>query len=131
MVDWLNEQGLERYLLNDVSYDEPERSYPRRFELVSRIKRYKQDLPGDEEILRCPECGWVGHGVDVETDKLYECESCGAKFSESNSSDGGSSRCPQCNKFSHKLADYCCPECYEGELEEATEEELKEYQDNE
>ena len=57
----------------------------------------------------CPDCQKVGD--DIEPEPLYECSSCGDTFSKSNSADGESHRCPQCNKFGAKVSDEGCPEC--------------------
>jgi DNA-directed RNA polymerase subunit RPC12/RpoP len=63
----------------------------------------------------CLQCEKVGE--DIEPEPLYECGSCGNEFSRSNSADGGSHRCPQCNKFGSKISDEGCPDC-EVELED-------------
>jgi hypothetical protein len=53
---------------------------------------------------------------DSEAVTLYECADCGQTFTEDDSSDGCSNRCPSCNKFAAKLTDRGCPECSGGEL---------------
>lgn len=46
---------------------------------------------------------------------LYECGDCGTVFNRDNSYDGDSNRCPDCRKFSAKIADFACPNCGEAE----------------
>lgn len=76
--------------------------------------------PGEvQDGWHCLECGEYfpddGNDVDVA---LYECGNCGARFNRNNSADGDSSRCPDCGKFSGKVAARSCPMCEEGEVEE-------------
>jgi DNA-directed RNA polymerase subunit RPC12/RpoP len=60
-------------------------------------------------------------GCDPTADEpeggLYECGGCGTTFVRSGSADGGSNRCPDCNKFAAKIADYGCDQCESGEVE--------------
>jgi putative DNA primase/helicase len=56
---------------------------------------------------------------DSEAESLYECAECGSRFTRSNSADGDSHRCPDCNKFGHKVSDAGCPSCGDGELHPA------------
>lgn len=49
---------------------------------------------------------------------LYECGSCGEIFTQDNSADGISHRCPSCNKFAAILTENGCPECESEETEE-------------
>jgi 5-methylcytosine-specific restriction endonuclease McrA len=60
-------------------------------------------------------CGAVFEDVS-EAVTLYECQECGDPFTEDDSADGCSHRCPSCNKFAAKLTDNGCPECSRGEL---------------
>src|SRR6266498_3785859 len=48
---------------------------------------------------------------------LYECAECGVRFTHEGSADGDSHRCPECNKFAAKIADFGCPQCGDGEVE--------------
>jgi len=48
---------------------------------------------------------------------LYECRECGHPFNRENSFDGESHRCPDCRKFSARVADSSCIECGEAEAE--------------
>lgn len=61
----------------------------------------------------CDSCGLLTSEVDKDN-PLYEC-GCGVRFSRS-SADGH--RCPECGHFASRVADYACPECDEGELDE-------------
>ena len=65
---------------------------------------------------RCDSCDEIWD--ETLGEPLYECGECGTIFSRSNSADGGSHRCPQCNRFAGKLADDGCIECETGEVEE-------------
>lgn len=82
-------------------------------------------------------CGSCDHLFDADDagGPVYECGRCGTSFAREDSADGDSSRCPNCNIFSAKVADLACPECFDYEgLEEGvfepppppTEEELAE-----
>ena len=66
----------------------------------------------------CPGCERV-FSPDSETESGYECDNCGTQFTRTNSADGSSHRCPDCNKFAHKSDTPFCPDCEEP-LEEAT-----------
>lgn len=48
---------------------------------------------------------------------LYECSRCGTTFTQEESADGESNRCPNCNIFAAKVADLTCPECQSDEVE--------------
>lgn len=67
----------------------------------------------------CPECEQLFDLDELIT--VYECGSCGETFSQDDSADGISNRCPNDNKFSAKLSDECCPddlvECEQVEAE--------------
>ena len=67
--------------------------------------------------LVCDACEEFVHESDVDS-PLYECGGCGERYTRENSADGDSNRCPDCNKFGAKVADYGCPECGAGELVE-------------
>ncbi len=60
-----------------------------------------------EEQAWCTEC----EQVVEEPEPCYECSSCGSSFSRSNSADGMSHRCPDCNKFGAKTTERGCPDC--------------------
>jgi len=66
-------------------------------------------------IFRCENCDHEVEEDEVEENPLYECNDCGV-FTRDNSADGGSHRCGGCNKWGHKISNYGCPECGEGEL---------------
>jgi len=66
---------------------------------------------------KCQECGALSEDVG---EALYECGNCGTRFNRDNSADGGSHKCPDCNKFSSKVADFSCVECEDGEVAEVT-----------
>jgi len=75
------------------------------------------DENGDSFTCECSEC--EAKFIDTsDAQPLYECSSCGSIFTEENSADGGSNRCPDCNKFAAKISDLGCPECGQGEIEE-------------
>lgn len=64
----------------------------------------------------CDDCGAVVSEDDgSECGPLYECPECGTRFNRDNSANDNH-QCPECNKFSSRVADHCCPECEEGEL---------------
>lgn len=67
---------------------------------------------------KCDSCDELSETCEAES--IYECGTCGSSFLRSNSSDGDSSRCPSCNKFSSKLADSACSQCQEGGVEEVS-----------
>ena len=52
---------------------------------------------------RCPGCGEVLTDDDLEP--LYECQDCGTTFGRSDSADGDSHRCPDCNKFAARYGE--------------------------
>lgn len=57
----------------------------------------------------CSTCEWAAED-DADCEMKYECGSCGTEFLRSESSDGDSNRCPDCNKFGAKLY-LACPDC--------------------
>ena len=66
------------------------------------------------EAWKCLDCGAITQErYDVPR---YECNNDGTIFARDSSADGGSHRCPECNKFASKLADESCEDC-EGEVE--------------
>jgi DNA-directed RNA polymerase subunit RPC12/RpoP len=67
-------------------------------------------------IYLCEECG--ESSVDANESPLYECQNCGTKFNRDNSADGGSHKCPDCNKFASKLDAVSCSLCDSGPVEE-------------
>jgi DNA-directed RNA polymerase subunit RPC12/RpoP len=67
--------------------------------------------------------GWLCvDGCEFVTDEpsspLYECGDCGETFNRDGSVDGGSNRCPQCNKFAAKIADLACDQCGAAEVDQ-------------
>ena len=60
------------------------------------------------KAYKCTDCGEIA--AESSEEVLYECGNCGP-FIRSNSADGDSNRCPQCNKFGAKLADEACESC--------------------
>lgn len=79
------------------------------------------DESGDSFTHECPDCE-AKFTDTTDAQPLYECSSCSSTFTEENSADGGSNRCPDCNKFAAKIGDLGCPECGQAELEEIKEE---------
>jgi hypothetical protein len=69
------------------------------------------------EGLECSAC--EGKFTEANKAPLYECDNDGL-FNRDNSADGGSHRCPTCNKFGSKVGDQSCPICDEGPVETAT-----------
>ena len=61
----------------------------------------------------CLECNIIG---EEEGGPLYECINCGIVFNKENSYDNASHRCPDCKKFSAKVAEMSCSECGENEV---------------
>jgi DNA-directed RNA polymerase subunit RPC12/RpoP len=59
----------------------------------------------------CDECGKIEISVD-ESNSLYECNSCGSRFSRN---DNGSHKCPDCGKFGSKIG-IACEECGAGRV---------------
>jgi len=76
------------------------------------------ELLGVEQTTgyKCEECGEVSNDMQIEP--LYECSSCGQKYTRSNSSTGAGSGCPNCSRFGKLISNFSCPECQEGPLEE-------------
>ena len=67
---------------------------------------------------RCASCERLTEDTG-ETETLYECpDGCGT-FTRSYSYTGDNHQCPSCRRFSTKVGDLGCPECQDGELEEA------------
>ena len=80
------------------------------------FEREYQKLKGERKMKKCLEC----EAVVLEGDEgpaLYECGDCGIKFNRDGSYNDNH-QCPDCRKFSMKLADESCPECGQGELED-------------
>lgn len=71
---------------------------------------------GQVQAWLCDDCGAVED--EFNASPLYECGNCGTIFNRENSADGDSARCPDCNKFSAKIADECCVSCEVGKVEE-------------
>lgn len=65
-----------------------------------------------EPGFACSSCEWASTDDD-ELEKSYECGNCGTQFRHSESMDGESTRCPDCNRFSAVLYEATCPECGE------------------
>ena len=76
----------------------------------------RKTKPEDEAVAWLCECGALESADDHVPEPLYECSDCGAKYTRENSADGGSNRCPDCNKFGAKLTDHGCRECGEDEM---------------
>ena len=73
----------------------------------------------DVALWWCPDCdeGVVDQGEapwDIDS-PLYECV-CGTVYNRWYSADGESHRCPDCNKFGAKVADFACELCGESAL---------------
>ena len=62
----------------------------------------------------CPDCETISF---ESGGPLYECSECGTCFTRDLSADGCSHRCPDCNRFSGRIADNGCAECGAGETE--------------
>lgn len=75
--------------------------------------------PAREHIdgYRCGDCERIFTSDDSDS-PLYECGSCGDTYSRNDSADGGSNRCPSCNKFGAKVSDVSCPDGCTSEPEE-------------
>ncbi len=72
----------------------------------------------EETKQMCQSCGHVDE--DTAGVPLYECRECSLVFSKNNGMGKGHT-CPDCtNKFGTRIADDCCVECEEGELEDTT-----------
>jgi DNA-directed RNA polymerase subunit RPC12/RpoP len=68
------------------------------------------------EAYLCVECGALSE--DTLGERLYECNECGLKYSQSNGMGKNGNVCPDCtNKFGSKVSDDTCTECQEGEIE--------------
>lgn len=66
---------------------------------------------------RCDECDHVD--VDAIENPLYECSNCGTRWSRDNASEQPAHKCPDCKRFGSRIADFACPECDSGEMEES------------
>ena len=77
----------------------------------------RRPRPEDEAVAWLCECGHLESDDEHEPEPLYECGECGIKFTKEGSADGGSCRCPDCNKFSAKVSEHGCPECCEEPME--------------
>jgi DNA-directed RNA polymerase subunit RPC12/RpoP len=131
--------GLEEFVVGCAGCEAAEEALNAALE-AEYAARLKADRKAEREAARLraawlaanPEAiAWRCAGCDAEfTDAdadqgqgaLYECGECGSPFSRGNSADGDSNRCPECNHFGSKLAEFACPECNEGELEPVGEE---------
>lgn len=59
----------------------------------------------------CEGCSTLHEDDEVQdAGPTYECSGCGTRFNRANSADGGSARCPDCNKFAARQTDVSCPE---------------------
>lgn len=56
----------------------------------------------------CGDCNTI---CEESAGPLYQCGNCQIEFNRDSSSDGSSHRCPDCNKFSARIADNSCPDC--------------------
>lgn len=75
--------------------------------------------PDPSETIKaylCQDCGHLSEEANPAA--LYECGNCGTVFNRDNSADQDSNKCPDCNKFSSKLAEECCDSCEQGIVEE-------------
>lgn len=76
------------------------------------------DVPDWIEVVegfRCTDCEALSEEGSGEP--LYECGDCGTRFTREESQTGDSHKCPDCGKWSAKVADDVCEECGEGETE--------------
>ncbi len=64
---------------------------------------------------KCTDCGDIA--AEASEEVLYDCGNDGP-FIRSNSADGDSNRCPECNKFGAKVADEACGSCQAAGVEE-------------
>jgi hypothetical protein len=69
------------------------------------------------EVYVCDDCGEVSE--DVDPAPLYECAEDGL-FNRDESADGGSHKCPECNKFGSKAGTESCSQCQKGPIERET-----------
>jgi len=81
---------------------------------TSSFKNVSTDLREKVDGYSCQSCDHTQ--TDEPESPLYEC--C-TTYDRANSNDGESNRCPECNKFGARIADYACDECH-GEMEATT-----------
>ena len=84
---------------------------------VIDVSDYEYEPPQPEDAYQCISCDVIR---DDFTECLYNCGSCGCTFTKDQSEDGESNRCPECNKFSSKEADYACADCELSETNPVT-----------
>jgi len=67
---------------------------------------------------KCQDCEAIINPDEQDVDiTLYECGQCGTRFNR-DISYADNHQCPDCLKFSSKVAEMSCPECQAGELDE-------------
>ena len=71
-----------------------------------------------EDFINAYLCQSCQNITETPEDNLYECGNCGHRFKRNHAAAGESNRCPECNRLAAKVADYSCPDCDDGELEE-------------
>ena len=96
--------------------DAPEGQSVRRTRTM-KTRSEPADTPSPEDIAayQCQSCDTIVE--EPADDPIHDCRQCGNTFVRSQSADGESNRCPECNRFAAKTAHHSCPEC-EGELQE-------------
>ena len=76
-------------------------------------------LPGNEGAEPATSCPICAFDPEVDDDNpMYDCSSCGEEFTQQESADASSNRCPQCRRFARRVADHDC-EYVLAEREEA------------
>ena len=76
-------------------------------------------LPGNEGAEPATSCPICAFNPEVDDDNpMYDCSSCGEEFTQQESADASSNRCPQCRRFARRVADHNC-EYVSAEREEA------------
>lgn len=96
----------------------PRKRKPRR--PPARRSVYDLEDPEAVEIralvaFKCEDCEQINE--EALDEPLYECGSCSKIFPSSRSHTGEGCQCPDCYKFAGKLAEGCCIECEEGQVE--------------
>ena len=77
----------------------------------------RKPKPEDEaRAWMCTECEALQTAEEHEPEPLFECADCGERFTRDNSADETGHRCPQCLKFSRKLAEHACTDCGQAEM---------------